>query len=61
MSFDEGVAMLRRWLGWPPARRVALPSFLAEILYRLGDAVSYLGWTPPAAHSPPRDGAGSGW
>ena len=55
MSFDEGVAMLRRWLGWPPARRVALPSLMAGTLYRLGDAVSYLGWTPPVRSTSGRE------
>jgi uncharacterized protein YbjT (DUF2867 family) len=47
-TFDEAIALLRRWLRWPPARRVRMPAPLAALIYKLGDAVSLLGWRPPA-------------
>ena len=47
-SFNEVVALLRRWLRWPPARRVGLPEPLAALVYKLGDGISLLGWRPPA-------------
>jgi uncharacterized protein YbjT (DUF2867 family) len=47
-SLDEFVALLRRWLRWPPARRFRLPAPLAALVYRFGDALALLGWRPPA-------------
>ncbi len=47
LSFNELVHLYRRWLGFPPAREVALPQGLASLAYRLGDAASWLGWRPP--------------
>jgi uncharacterized protein YbjT (DUF2867 family) len=47
LSFEEVVALLRRWMRWPPAPTVRIPAFAAAILYRLGDLVSLLGWRPP--------------
>jgi uncharacterized protein YbjT (DUF2867 family) len=47
-TFDETVALLRRWLRWPPARKFRSPASLAPPVYKLGDAISLLGWRPPA-------------
>src|SRR5262249_41375850 len=47
-TFDETVALLRRWLRWPPARRFRVPTVLAAFVYKLADAISLLGWRPPA-------------
>jgi uncharacterized protein YbjT (DUF2867 family) len=47
-TFDETVALLRRWLRWPPARKFHPPASLAPLVYKLGDAISLLGWRPPA-------------
>src|SRR5262249_30239904 len=47
-TFDETVALLRRWLRWPPAHPVRTPAPLAALIYKLGDAISLLGWRPPA-------------
>ncbi|SIP86279.1 Uncharacterized conserved protein YbjT, contains NAD(P)-binding and DUF2867 domains [Paracoccus thiocyanatus] len=47
LSFDKVVALHRAWLGWKPARRLALPGWVAALLYRLGDMVARLGWRPP--------------
>jgi len=47
-TFDETVALLRRWLRWPPARTFRAPGALAAAVYKLGDAVAWLGWRPPA-------------
>jgi uncharacterized protein YbjT (DUF2867 family) len=47
LSFDEVVALYRRWHGWRPARVVTVPGWLFGFVYRLGDAASWLGWRPP--------------
>jgi uncharacterized protein YbjT (DUF2867 family) len=47
-TFDETVALLRRWLRWPPTRKFHPPASLARLVYKLGDAISLLGWRPPA-------------
>jgi uncharacterized protein YbjT (DUF2867 family) len=47
-TFDETVALLRRWLRWPPARTFHAPAPLAAVVYKVGDAVAWLGWRPPA-------------
>lgn len=46
LTFDDVVATYRRWLGWRPARRLALPAFMANAAYRLGDLAGTLGWRP---------------
>lgn len=46
LSFDDVVATYRRWLGWRPARRLAMPAFVANAAYRLGDLAGALGWRP---------------
>jgi hypothetical protein len=46
-SFEELVARFRRWMRWPGARKVLVPRLLAVLMYRIGDFVSLLGWTPP--------------
>jgi uncharacterized protein YbjT (DUF2867 family) len=46
-SFAEVVSLIRRWCRWRPAREIRLPQFLTNILYRLGDLISLLGWRPP--------------
>jgi uncharacterized protein YbjT (DUF2867 family) len=47
-TFDETVALLRRWLRWPPARTFRPPAALATFVYKLSDAIAWLGWRPPA-------------
>lgn len=47
MSFDETVAMIRRWLGWRPAMKFNVPAPLAAGIYRIGDIVSWLDWSTP--------------
>jgi hypothetical protein len=46
-SFAEVVSIIRRWCRWRPAREVRLPRSLMNAFYRLGDAISLLGWRPP--------------
>lgn len=47
LTVTEVVQTYRHWLGWPPARIVRLPPWLAALAYRLGDAAGWLGWRPP--------------
>jgi hypothetical protein len=47
MSFAEAVRLFRRWFGWRDAPSIKLPGWTSALLYRLGDAVSLLGWRPP--------------
>src|SRR2546430_1394395 len=46
-SFAEVVSHIRRWCRWPPAREIHLPQFVTNVLYKLGDMISILGWRPP--------------
>jgi uncharacterized protein YbjT (DUF2867 family) len=46
-AFEELVGRFRHWMRWPPARIIDTPRWLANLMYRLGDAMSLLGWTPP--------------
>jgi len=54
-SFDEVVALFRRWLRWPPARTFRLPAPLAALIYRVGDAIALLGWRPPVRSTARRE------
>jgi uncharacterized protein YbjT (DUF2867 family) len=47
LSLSAVVAHYRQWLGWRPARLVALSPWAAAVLYRLGDVAGWLGWRPP--------------
>lgn len=47
LAFDEVVAAYRRWLGYPPARRLKAPAWLMGLGYRLGDLAGLLGWRAP--------------
>jgi uncharacterized protein YbjT (DUF2867 family) len=46
-SFVDTVHLFRRWMRWPPARELAVPSWIAGLVYKFGDAASLLGWRPP--------------
>jgi uncharacterized protein YbjT (DUF2867 family) len=46
-SFSDFVRVLRRWMRWPEPRSFTVPSFFSTLLYKLGDAVTALGWRPP--------------
>jgi uncharacterized protein YbjT (DUF2867 family) len=47
LSMTEVVQAYRRWFGWPAAKLVAVPQWLAGLAYRSGDAIALLGWRPP--------------
>jgi uncharacterized protein YbjT (DUF2867 family) len=47
LSLSTVVGLYRQWLGWRPARLVALSPWAAAILYGLGDVAGWLGWRPP--------------
>jgi uncharacterized protein YbjT (DUF2867 family) len=46
-TFEEVVRLFRAWLRWQPAPVLRLPAWVANVMYRLGDLVSLLGWRPP--------------
>jgi uncharacterized protein YbjT (DUF2867 family) len=47
LTFNEVVAIYRKWLGWRPAQLVDLPDWLIDGMYRLGDFLAWLGWRTP--------------
>lgn len=47
LALGDVVAAYRRWLGWPPQPAIAVPRWLAAILFRAGDVAGWLGWRPP--------------
>lgn len=47
LSMEQVVASYRRWLGWKPARIVAVPGAVMAIAWRLGDLAGLLGWRAP--------------
>jgi uncharacterized protein YbjT (DUF2867 family) len=54
-SMTDLVQIFRRWLGWRPAGTVATPTWLATLMFRLGDWVSFLGWRPPVRSTAQRE------
>src|SRR4051812_49123005 len=54
-SFTEVVALFRRWYRWPPAPEIRLPRFASNMAYKLGDAISLLGWRPPVRSTAERE------
>ena len=54
-SLTDLVQLFRRWLGWRPVGNVRMPPWLATSLFRLGDAVSLLGWRPPVRSTVQRE------
>jgi uncharacterized protein YbjT (DUF2867 family) len=47
LSFEQVVQAYRGWLGWKPPRLLAVPTWLAGVVFRLGDFAGWLGWRPP--------------
>lgn len=47
LTFNEVVAIYRKWLGWRPAQLVDFPDWLIDGMYRLGDFLAWLGWRTP--------------
>jgi uncharacterized protein YbjT (DUF2867 family) len=45
-SFSDLVRLLRRWMRWDEVKAIPVPSWLSTLMYRLGDAISALGWRP---------------
>jgi uncharacterized protein YbjT (DUF2867 family) len=46
-SFEAVIRVFRQWLRLAPARHFPLPRWASLALFRLGDALSLLGWRPP--------------
>jgi len=47
LRLSQLVARYRQWLGYAPARIIRIPGWLQAGVFRLGDAISWLGWRPP--------------
>jgi uncharacterized protein YbjT (DUF2867 family) len=47
LAFTDVVLAYRRWLGWGDGPRGRVPRWLSNVVYRLGDAVGWLGWRVP--------------
>jgi uncharacterized protein YbjT (DUF2867 family) len=47
LSFSEVVGAYRRWLGFGKPKLIRLPSWMAALMYRLGDLVGLFGWKTP--------------
>ena len=47
LTFNEVVAIYRKWLGSRPAQLVDVPDWLIDWMYRLGDFLAWLGWRTP--------------
>src|SRR3954468_16088469 len=54
-TFAEVVALFRRWYHWPPARQIQFPRFASSLIYKMGDAISLLGWRPPVRSTAERE------
>src|SRR3954454_13345581 len=54
-SFADVVSLFRGWYRWPPAREIRLPQFASSTAYKLGDAISFLGWRPPVRSTAERE------
>ncbi|HYG31293.1 MAG TPA: SDR family oxidoreductase [Allosphingosinicella sp.] len=67
LSFEQTIALYRRWLGWKPARLVPAPVWAMGAAYRIGDLIGRLGWRPPIRTTARREivrgaaGDGSEW
>jgi uncharacterized protein YbjT (DUF2867 family) len=46
-SLLEVVAAFRLWLGLGPVPIVKVPAGIGRLMFRIGDALSHLGWRPP--------------
>ena len=55
LSFSEIVKTYRRWLGFGDAREIQVPKWLATLAFKLGDAISWLGWRPPVRTTAQRE------
>lgn len=49
------VQRFRQWFGLSKGREIAVPRWLAPLLFRAGDAVSWLGWRPPVRTTAQRE------
>jgi uncharacterized protein YbjT (DUF2867 family) len=47
LAFGDIVQTYRSWLGWPKARRIAIPRWASQAIYWLGDLAGLLGWRSP--------------
>lgn len=55
LGMAQLVAMHREWLGWKTARFFEAPSWLANVVYKIGDFVGGLGWRAPMRSTAKRE------
>jgi uncharacterized protein YbjT (DUF2867 family) len=55
LSFLQIVKSFRRWLGFSEARELPVPRWCAAVAFKVGDAVSWLGWRPPVRTTAQRE------
>jgi uncharacterized protein YbjT (DUF2867 family) len=54
-TFSDIVKVFRRWMRWRDAPVVPVPAWASASLYKLGDAISWLGWRPPVRSTAQRE------
>lgn len=55
LSLGEIVKSYRRWFGFADARELKIPRWLAAVVFKLGDAIGWLGWRPPVRTTAQRE------
>jgi uncharacterized protein YbjT (DUF2867 family) len=67
LAFPGIVTAYRHWLGWRPAREIAVPGVLLGLAWRVGDLIAWFGWRPPVRSTARRElvrgaiGDGADW
>jgi len=46
-TLQDVILAFRAWLGHPAALVVRVPGWIGRVLFKVGDALSWLGWRPP--------------
>jgi uncharacterized protein YbjT (DUF2867 family) len=55
LALPQIVAAYRRWLGWPPAREIAVPRAVLGLAWKAGGLIGWLGWRPPVRSTARRE------
>jgi uncharacterized protein YbjT (DUF2867 family) len=55
LSLTQTIKSFRRWLGLSETREIKIPRWIAAAAFKLGDAISWLGWRPPVRTTAQRE------